>query len=131
MSVRRALLAPLRRDGKTDFAHGVGGELLVAKTLQVLGTEGDTARTTGELPWRTAFGSALHLLRHRNATDVVRELARIYARDAMARWLPEVRLLRCTLTSEETTLAVQLAVGDDETAAAGEAATLALEDGRA
>jgi hypothetical protein len=89
---KRGLLAPLRRDRQRDFAAGVGTELLEAKVRQVLGTEGATARSSGELPWRTAFGAPLQLLRHQNAGAVLIELARTYVRGALDRWLPDAQI---------------------------------------
>ena len=88
----RGLLSPFRRDQKRDFASGAGAELLASKVEQVLATEGETPRSSGELPWRTRFGSGLHLLRHKLTGPAFRELARVYVRDALARWVPEAEL---------------------------------------
>ena len=44
------LLIPFRRDKKRDFAVGSGEALLASKVRQALLTEGDTARSSGELP---------------------------------------------------------------------------------
>ena len=82
------LLTPFRRDLKNDLASGDGDELERDKVSQVLGTEGDTPISSGELPWRTAFGSGIHLLRHRRNDEALAEMARVYARDAIHRWLP-------------------------------------------
>jgi hypothetical protein len=49
------LLIPFRRDKKRDFAVGSGEALLASKVRQALLTEGATARSSGELPWRTNF----------------------------------------------------------------------------
>lgn len=46
----------------------------------------------GELPWRTEFGSLLHLLRHQKSDSVLQELARVYVVDALKRWEPRVRV---------------------------------------
>ena len=48
---------PLRRDKKRDFASGFGDELTESKVRQVLLTEGAGPHGSGELPWRTGFGS--------------------------------------------------------------------------
>jgi uncharacterized protein len=88
----KGLLAPLRRDQKRDLASGGGAELLASKVEEVLATEGETPRSSGELPWRTRFGSGLHLLRHKLTGPAFRELARVYVRDALARWVPEAEL---------------------------------------
>jgi phage gp46-like protein len=98
------LLTPLRRDQKRDFASGSGAELLRSKVIQALATEGETPRSTGELPWRTAFGSGLHLLRHQRNDDVLAALAQVYVRDALQRWVPEVELVAVTATREDAAL---------------------------
>jgi len=104
----RGLLAPFRRDRKRDFASGDGEELLASKVLAVLATEGATARCSGELPWRTAFGTPLQLLRHRNNDIALGDLARVYVRDALARWLPEVKLLAVRVHRDETALSLSV-----------------------
>lgn len=88
------LLVPFRRDRKRDFAAGTGAELLASKVRQVLLTEGATPHSTGELPWRTNFGAGLSRLRHQRNDTVLAELARVYVRDALARWLPGVQLVQ-------------------------------------
>ncbi|MDY0004849.1 MAG: hypothetical protein RBU30_26360 [Polyangia bacterium] len=84
----RNLLIPRRRDQKNDFASGTGEELERSKVTQVLATEGATPRSAGELPWRTNFGSALHLLRHQRNDEALGELTQTYCKDALKRWLP-------------------------------------------
>jgi phage gp46-like protein len=123
------LLSPFRRDKKRDFASGGGDELLASKVRQVLMTEGETPKSSGEVPWRTAFGSALHLLRHQRNDAALAELARVYARDCLKRWVPEAELvevrasqdgaalqlyLRFRAAKQGGTSEVRLAIGDDE-----------------
>ncbi|MCA9605664.1 MAG: hypothetical protein KC619_08725 [Myxococcales bacterium] len=108
----RNLLVPFERDRVRDFASGTGYELRLAKMLQVLLTEGDTPQGSGEMPWRTAFGSGLHLLRHRNADAVLRELARVRARDALRRWAPGAQPLRVEAAVSETELRLHVRLGD-------------------
>ena len=108
----RNLLVPFERDRVRDFASGTGYELRLAKILQVLLTEGDTPQGSGEMPWRTAFGSGLHLLRHRNADAVLRELARVRARDALRRWAPGAQPIRVEATVSETELRLHVRLGD-------------------
>ncbi len=113
---RRGVVAPLRRDQKRDFASGTGTELLRSKVIQVLMTEGQTAQTSGELPWRTAFGAGLHLLRHQRNDDVLRELALVRVREALSRWLPDVQVTELSVVREGATLTLRLryrAAGDD------------------
>jgi uncharacterized protein len=94
----RGLLTPFRRDRKRDFASGEGDELLGSKVEQVLATEGSTLGSTGELPWRTAFGAPLEQLRHQRNDEVLAELGRVHVRDALQRWVPEASLV--TVTTE-------------------------------
>lgn len=86
----RGLLRPFRRDQKNDLATATGEALVKACLVQVLGTKADSAVSSGELPWRTDFGSRLHLLRHQNNTDGMLELAAVMVQEA-ARWEPRVR----------------------------------------
>ena len=116
-AVYRGVLAPFRRDQKRDFASGAGRDLLRAKAIQVLLTEGSTARTSGELPWRTAFGSGLHLLRHERNDEVLRELALVRVRDGLARWAPGVQVTDLSVMRKDATLTIRLRyqAPDDET----------------
>jgi phage baseplate assembly protein W len=102
------VLTPLRRDRKRDFASGDGEDLLASKVEQLLATEGATARSSGELPWRTAFGTPLQLLRHQNNDAILAELARAYVRDALRKWLPEVRISNLTVARECAIVRVSL-----------------------
>lgn len=104
----RGLLAPFRRDRKRDFASDDGDDLLASKVLEVLATEGATARSSGELPWRTAFGTPLQLLRHQNNDVALGELARIYVRDAFRRWLPDAEVVRITVERDGAVLALHI-----------------------
>lgn len=103
---------PFRRDRVRDFASATGYELRLAKILQALLTEGDTPQGSGEMPWRTAFGSGLHLLRHRNADAVLAELARVRARDALRRWAPSTEPLGVEARITDTELKVHVRLGE-------------------
>ena len=84
------LLRPFRRDQKADFA-AAGGEQLIRNAVgQILGTLGSSDFTQGEVPWRTEFGSLLHVLRHQKNDLILQELARVYIVDALKRWEPRV-----------------------------------------
>lgn len=98
----------MRRDRKRDFASDGGDALLAAKVLQVLATEGATARSSGELPWRTAFGTPLQLLRHQRNDAVLAELARVYIRDALRKWLPEATVVTVTVARAVGSLDVRV-----------------------
>jgi phage baseplate assembly protein W len=92
------LLRPFQRDGRSDFASA-GGEAVVRSAVgQVLGTIGGSDFTQGELPWRTEFGSLLHLLRHQKNDHVPQELARVNVVDALKRWEPRVQVTSVEMT---------------------------------
>jgi hypothetical protein len=106
------LLRPFRRDRKADFA-AAGGEALVRSAVgQILGTMASSEHTQGELPWRTEFGSLLHLLRHQKNDAVLQELARVHVVDALKRWEPRVQVTSVKVTREqqdgENVLAIRL-----------------------
>jgi phage baseplate assembly protein W len=110
MTALRNLLTPFRRDRARDFAAGSGWPLTRAKILQVLLTEGDSPQGSGELPWRTAFGSGVHLARHLSNTAALAELTRVRVRDALGRWLPQVDL-RVDVVARGDQHVVRVAVG--------------------
>lgn len=96
----RCVARPFRRDAKNDFANEGGAKLVAAAVAQILGTVGDTGFTSGELPWRTDFGSALELLRHKNADTVFNHLARVYVVGALQRWEPRVIVTKTEVITE-------------------------------
>jgi hypothetical protein len=104
----RNLLVPFRRDRKSDFASGSGADLLRSKVLQAIMTRGTTPRSSGELPWRTAFGAGLDLLRHQRNDHVLAELARIYIRDTLSKWVPEVELIGVTPVRNDAIINIQV-----------------------
>jgi uncharacterized protein len=104
----RNIIAPFRRDRKRDFASDDSAELLKSKVLQALMTRGTTPRSSGELPWRTAFGSGLDLLRHQSNDAALSELARVHVRDALRRWVPEAELVSVSVTREDASLQLRV-----------------------
>lgn len=106
----RNLLIPFRRDKKRDFASGSGAGLLRSKVLQALLTAGATVRSSGELPWRTAFGAGLELLRHQRSDAALAELARVQVRDALRRWVPEAEFVSVKVERSEATLELRVRV---------------------
>jgi hypothetical protein len=104
------LLTPFRRDKKRDFAVGSAEALLASKVRQALLTEGATPRSSGELPWRTNFGAGLALLRHQRNDAVLGELAQVYVRDALARWVPGTQLLGVELQQSGPSLSLRVRV---------------------
>lgn len=83
---------PFRRDKKGDFASAGGAALVISAVGQILGTRGAIpgAAQQGELPWRSAFGSQIHTLKHAPNIVILRELARTHVLDALKRWEPRV-----------------------------------------
>ena len=112
------LLIPFRRDKKRDFAMGSGEALLASKVRQALLTEGATARSSGELPWRTTFGAGLALLRHQRNDAALKELSRVYVRDALKRWVPGATLVSLAVEQDGPALTLQVRVRERETNAA-------------
>lgn len=106
----RNLLIPFRRDRKRDLATGEDEALLESKVRQVLLTEGATPRSSGELSWRTNFGTGLALMRHQSNDAVLGEVARVYVSDALARWLPDVELLAVELHQTGPSLSLRVRV---------------------
>jgi hypothetical protein len=104
----RGLVGPLRRNGRGDFATATGGELVSSAIGQVLGTQCSTPTTHGEIPWRPDFGSALARLRYRNNDEVLRALAEELVANALIRWEPRVRVTSTRVTSDGTTLSIDL-----------------------
>jgi len=106
------LLRPFRRDQKADFAAAGGDALIRSAVGQILGTVGSSDFTQGELPWRTEFGSLLHLLRHQKNDRALQELARVYVVDALKRWEPRVVVTSVQIAREqqdgENVLAIRL-----------------------
>jgi len=101
-------LIPFRRDRKRDFASGAGEDLLASKVLQALLTEGATPRSSGEMPWRTSFGSGLHVLRHLRNDAALSDLARVYVRDCLKRWVPEAEMVEVTATRDGAVLQLKV-----------------------
>lgn len=115
--LRRNLLIPFCRDKKRDVANGTGSALLAAKVRQALLTEGTTARSSGELPWRTNFGSGLTLLRHQNNDAVLKELARVYVRDALKQLVPSAQLVKLDVHQDGAVLNIRVRVCEREVTA--------------
>jgi hypothetical protein len=104
------LLIPFRRDKKRDFAVGSAEALLASKVRQALLTEGATARSSGELPWRTNFGAGLALLRHQRNDAALQELARVHVRDALKRWVPSAQLVSLSVEQVDSSVTLRVRV---------------------
>ena len=113
------LLIPFRRDKKRDFASGTGPDILRSKVLQTLLTQGATSRSSGELPWRTAFGAGLEILRHQRSDAALAELARVQIRDALRRWVPEADVVGVRVERSDATLELRVRVRESGRSSAG------------
>lgn len=94
------VLTPFQR-GANDFVNGGGVAFLQSMIGEVLGVRGDSDFTQGELPWRTEFGSLLHHLRHQNNDEVLAELGQVHVVDALARWIPQIRVKAVDISKEK------------------------------
>ncbi len=121
------LLVPFRRDKKSDFASGTGDELLRSKVLQTIMTRGTTPRSSGELPWRTAFGSGLDLLRHQNNDHALTELARVYIRETLKKWVPEVTLVSVNAIRDKASLHLKVAFRPTNNSQASDSLNVSFE----
>ncbi len=92
-------------------------DLLRSKALQALATEGATPVSQGELPWRTAFGAGLERLRHQRNDAALAELARVYVRDALRRWVPSAEVTSLEVSREGASLTIRLRVRERVTGA--------------
>ncbi len=99
LSIGRGIVSPLRRSSN-DVVTATDIDLLKNNMRQILGTRAGSEYSTGELPWRTEFGSLLHILRHRPNDIVTQELARIYVVEALGRWEPRIRITSVKITKE-------------------------------
>lgn len=122
---------PFRRDRKNDFASDNSFGLLAANIGQILGTIASSANTAGELPWRTEFGSLLHILRLRNNDSGLAEEAKAYVADALHRWEPRVQITSVQIERQDTTLVIRVrwrprAQGTDRVVVAGLETEIAL-----
>ncbi len=118
----RNLLTPFRRDKKRDFASGTAEELLASKVRQALLTEGATPRSSGELPWRTSFGAGLALLRHQRNDAALKELARVYVRDALKRWVPDAKLVSLSVEQDGAAITLRVRVRERDVTTSAEVA---------
>lgn len=103
----RSIAVPLER-GALDFAAASEDALLRAQVEQVLAVECSPDGTGGELPWRTSFGTPLHLLRHRSNSHVLAALARVWVRDALARWVPDAVVTAVEVATSKSELSIHV-----------------------
>ncbi len=88
------VVRPFRRASHGDFGSDQGVPSVLSNIGQILGT------AKGTLPWRPRFGSDLERLRHRPNTPALRDLAIIYAREALGLWDSRVKLTTLSVSAE-------------------------------
>lgn len=97
----RGILCPFQRDGKNDFANGVGAKLLKSDIGELLGIIGPTANSPGEVPWNTELGSAIHTLRHRKLhAEMTRASAEMMTAGVVRRFERRVRVGPTTASAD-------------------------------
>jgi phage baseplate assembly protein W len=105
----RGIITPFRRDEKSDFANDDDVDVVRSNVEQVLGTMARSETGVGgELPWRTEFGSLMHLARHRNNNVVLQEILRSYVTSALARWETRARVTDVQVSSSGRALRAQV-----------------------
>ena len=98
----RGILCPFQRDGKGDFANGIGLRLLKSDIGELLGIYGPVVATPGELPWDMDRGSGLYRLKHRlGYSEMTQARAHQYISGTMNKYEPRVRVGPTTVTMEE------------------------------
>ncbi len=85
-----------------------GADMIITHVSQILGTRANSEFGQGELAWRGAFGSRMHLLKHAPITPSTREIARLYCVEALQHWEPRVRLTDVSIESETIDTGVKL-----------------------
>jgi uncharacterized protein len=113
----RTIRVPFVRDEKRDFANLTGAAAISAVVRHVLLSE-------GEMPWRPELRGGLERVRHQTNTDVLEELARLYATDALTRWAPGLQVTSLQAQRKGERLALRLSVGDGQ-GSTGEAEVIA------
>ena len=113
----RSLAIPFQR-GAADFRVAEQAELERMQAEQALATECSPDATGGELPWRTSFGTPLHLLRHRAMTQVLVALARVWVRDALTRSAPTLKVSATDVSMDDSALRVAVRLASSAAPAA-------------
>jgi hypothetical protein len=86
------VVLPFRRDGKDDFAHATGIDLINSSLLIILGTRRAGPSSNGEVPFNQKLGTLLPHLRHRNLNNpTTEELATHYVVDSISENEPRVQ----------------------------------------
>lgn len=100
--IGNGLVRPFRRERRIDWVSANDDRLLSSSIGQILGTQADGPNSSGELPWRTQFGSLLNSLRHKNNNAGLRAEARMHVVQALNRWEPRIVLRRLEVKTTNT-----------------------------
>lgn len=123
----RGIVCPFQRDGKGDFANDSGVNLLKSDIGELLGIEGPSVNSPGELPWDPDRGSRVSSLRHRKLhTEMMRALAEQYTSTPIRVYERRVRVGPVRVTAkDERTLRIEVSFAP-KTAQMGELETVPL-----
>jgi hypothetical protein len=105
------LVFPFQRDGQGDFRSATGLPLLGNDIEHLLGIQGPTADSPGELPWDGDVGSRLPNLKHRFAfSEVIDAEAQMMTSEVVRRFERRVRVGRTRVRAVEAPTGVQRSV---------------------
>lgn len=105
------LTFPFQQDGQGDFRNAAGIDLLGNDLGHLLGIQGPTADSPGELPWDMDVGSRLTNLKHRFAySEVVDAEAQMMTSEVVRRYERRVRVGPARVRAVETGTGVQRTV---------------------
>jgi len=99
----KGITHPFRRLGG-DFENAEEEANVISAVKLILGTRAAVpgVGSQGELPWRTDFGSKMHLLKHSPNNEAQSHLARQYAIEALTKWEPRIIIKEVTARSVDT-----------------------------
>lgn len=105
------LIFPFQRDGQGDFRSASGLPLVENDLKHLLGIQGPSADSPGELPWDGDVGSRLTKLKHRFAySEVVDAEARLMTSEVVRRYERRVRVGPARVRAVEAPTGVQRSV---------------------
>lgn len=105
------LVFPFQRDGQGDFRSASGLALLGNDIEHLLGIQGPSAGSPGELPWDGDIGSRLTSLKHRFAySEVIDAEAQMMTSEVVRRFERRVRVGATRVRAVEAPTGVQRSV---------------------
>jgi len=87
------LILPFQRDGKDDFLHSSGIDMIKSTLKIILETMSAGPDNSGEVPYNQDLGTLAKLLRHSNVNDpTTREIVAYHVIDGIQRNEPRVKI---------------------------------------